>query len=122
MASYHDLLDAIVRVGATTGDPDAWKDGLTGADVAVACTPMSPPGAVAAVLAKLAAAHPGVFAPTTAQDPLPPRVAEGATADAIRGAESILARQRSDAAQVDLQVLTAHDGRRGTGPAVGVAA
>ncbi len=107
MASYHDLLDAIARVRAATGDPDAWKDGLTGSDVVVACTPMSPPDAVAAVLAKVAAAHPGVFAPTTAQDPLPPTAAEGATADAIRGAESVLARQRSDAAHLDLQVLTA---------------
>ncbi len=107
MASYHDLLDAIARIGVATGNPDAWKDGLTGADVAVACTPMSPPGAVTAVLAKLAAAHPAVFAPTTAQDPLLPTAAEGATADAIRGAESVLARQRSDAAHLDLQVLTA---------------
>lgn len=107
MASYRDLLDAIARVRAVTGSPDAWKNGLTGADVAVACTPTSPSGAVDAVLAKLTAAHPSVFAPAAATDPSAPPRPEGATADAIRGAESALARQRSDAAHLDLQVLTA---------------
>ena len=106
MSSYRDLLDAIARIGASTGNPDAWKNGLTGADVAVACTPMSPPAAVAAVLSKMTAAHPAVFAPATADGPLPPRAA-GDTAEAIRNAESALARQHSDAAHLDLQVLTA---------------
>jgi len=118
VASYRDLLDAIARVGSATGRPDAWTDGLDGADVAVACSPLSPPAAVTAVLAKLTAAHPAVFAappasnppaagnPPKATDP-PPAKAEGATAEAIRGAESALARQRSDAAHLDLQVLTA---------------
>lgn len=107
MASYRDLLDAIARVGAATGSSDAWKDGLTGADVAVACNPMSPPRALDAVLAALTAAHPAVFAPSgVATTPLP-AAAQGATADAIRAAESLLARQRSEAAHLDLQVLTA---------------
>ncbi len=105
MASYRDLLDAIARVGAATGNPEAWKDGLTGADVAVACSPISPPRAVDAVLAALTAAHPAVFPPANAAGP--PTAARGATADAIRGAESLLARQRSEAARLDLQVLTA---------------
>ena len=112
MASYRDLLDAIARVGAATGRPDAWTEGLDGADVAVACSPLSPPAAVTAVLAKLTAAHPAVFPSTAASNPPPasdpsPVKAEGATAEAIRGAESALARQRSDAAHLDLQVLTA---------------
>jgi hypothetical protein len=104
VSSYRDLLDAIARVGAATHNPHAWKDGLTGADVAVACSPMSPPGAIEAVLAKLTAAHPSVFAPAAAG---PLLSAEGATAEAIHRAESLLARQRSDVAQLDLQVLTA---------------
>lgn len=107
MASYRDLLDAIARVGAATGNPDAWKDGLTGADVAVALSPVSPPDAVERVMAKLTAAHPSVFVPAPAGEPSAPASAEGTTADAIRGAESNLARQRSAAAQLDLQVLTA---------------
>jgi len=106
VASYRDLLDAIARIGASTGNPDAWKDGLTGEDVAVACTPMSPPAAIAAVLAKMTVAHPAVFGPSTTNGPLPSS-AEGDTAEAVRNAESALARQHSDAAHLDLQVLTA---------------
>jgi len=106
MASYRDLLDAIARIGASTGNRDAWKDGLTGDDVAVACTPMSSPTAVAAVLAKMAAAHPAAFAPSTTGR-AQPGAAEGDAAEAIRNAESALARQYSDAAHLDLQVLTA---------------
>jgi hypothetical protein len=106
VASYHDLLDAIARVRSVTGDPDAWKKGLTGNDVTTACNPASQPAALGAVLAKLTAAHPDVFlAPSPAA--LPPRIGEGAAAEAIRDAEAALAHQNTDAAHVDLQVVTA---------------
>jgi hypothetical protein len=114
VASYRDLLDAIARVRAATGRPDAWQEGLTGADVAVACTPLSRPAALAAVLAKLTAAHPTVFGPTQAPDSSPPTNAQGATADAISAAQSALAQQRSDAAELDLKVLTAIANAHGT--------
>lgn len=109
MASYHDLLDAIARVRSATGDPDAWKKGLTGDDVAAALNPASPPGALGAVITKLAAAHPDVFLSGGDAGPSapPPRIGEGAAADAIRDAEGALARQNTDAAHVDLQVITA---------------
>ena len=109
MASYHDLLDAIARVRSVTGDPDAWKAGLTGDDVAAALNPASPPGALGAVMTKLAAAHPDVFlsGPPTGPSGPPPRVGEGAAAEAIRDAEGALSHQDTDAAHVDLQVVTA---------------
>lgn len=109
MASYNDLLDAIARVRSVTGDPDAWTKGLTGADVTTVCNPASPPAALGAVLAKVTAAHPEVF---LADSPAgaaaaPPRIGEGAAADTIREAEASLAHQNTDAAHVDLQVVTA---------------
>ena len=107
MASYHDLLDAIARIRSVTGDPDAWKKGLTGDDVATVCNPASPPAALGAVLAKVTAAHPDVFLAGSTNGPPPPRVGEGAAADAIRDAEAALAHQNTDAAHVDLQVVTA---------------
>lgn len=109
MASYHDLLDAIARIRSVTGDREAWTKGLTGDDVSTACNPASPPAALGAVLAKLTAAHPDVFlspVPAGPQSPLP-RVGEGAAADAIRDAETALAQQNTEAAHVDLQVVTA---------------
>ena len=108
MASYHDLLDAIARIRSVTGDPDAWKKGLTGDDVTIVCNPASPPAALGAVLAKLTAAHPEVFLAGSGDGPpAPPRVGEGAAAEAIRDAEAALAHQNTDAAHVDLQVVTA---------------
>lgn len=109
MASYHDLLDAIARVRSITGDPDAWKTGLTGDDVAAALNPASPSAALGAVITKLAAAHPDVFlsGPPTGPSGPPPRVGEGAAAEAIRDAEGALSHQDTDAAHVDLQVVTA---------------
>lgn len=109
MASYNDLLDAIARVRSVTGDPDAWTKGLTGDDVTTVCNPASPPSALGAVLAKVIAAHPDVFLADSPVGPAPPppRIGEGAAADAIREAEASLARQNTDAAHVDLQVVTA---------------
>jgi len=109
VASYHDLLDAIARIRSVTGDPNAWKKGLTGDDVATVCNPASPPEALGSVLAKVTAAHPEVFLAGSPAGPTspPPRTGEGAAAEAIREAEAALARQNTDAAHVDLQVVTA---------------
>lgn len=107
MASYQDLLDAIGRVREATGSADAWRDGLSGDDIAVASSPISPPGAIGAVLAKVVAGHPDVFGPPPGPPGAPPRVNEGVAATAIRAAETALAQQRSTAAQVDLQVVNA---------------
>lgn len=113
MATHKDLLDAITRVRAAGGGPDSWTAGLTGADIAVVTNPLSSPGAVGAVLAKLIAAHPDAFLTpsSTAAEPEP---IQGATADAIRGAESALAEQNSQTAEADLQVLGAVRDAHGT--------
>lgn len=102
MASYQDLLDAIARVRAATGSPDAWMTGLSGDDLAVVTNPLNvtAPDAVDGVLAKIAAQHRDVFG--AAREPQ-----QGSAADAIRVAETSLAQQNSLSAQVDLQVITA---------------
>lgn len=110
MASYQDLLDAIARVGAATGDSRAWLTGLSGADLAVVTSPASvvSPSAIDDVLAKIRAQHHEIFgrpAPVAAE-PSAGR-AEGNAAEAIRTAETSLAHQNSTTAQLDLQVITA---------------
>ena len=109
MATHHDLLDAIARVRAATGDPDGWKTGLSGADIAVVTNPLSPPGSFAAVLAKMIATHPAAFqtSPPAENATAPPARSEGTAAEAIRDAESALGQQKTTAAQVDLRVVTA---------------
>ncbi len=107
MASHQDLLDAIARVRAATGNRDAWQSGLSGEDIAVACSAWSSPAALGAVLTKIVAAQPAAFLGDVAPAEPPPRMNEGLAADAIRGAETALAQQNSKAAKVDLQVVTA---------------
>ncbi len=118
MATHQDLLDAIARIRTATGDPDGWTVGLTGEDVAVVTNPLSRPAELGAVMAKLTAAHPGSFLPGATAGPAPepvPPAPQGAAAEAIRQAQEALGRQKSAAAQADLQVLTAvlnaHAGR-----------
>lgn len=104
MAGYQDLLDAIARVGAATGDNRAWMTGLSDADLALVTSPVNviSPNAIDNVVAKIRAQHRQVF------DPVPgPAVAEGRAAEAIRTAETSLAQQHSISAQLDLQVITA---------------
>jgi hypothetical protein len=102
VATHQDLLDAINRVRGATGDRQAWRSGLSGDDIAVACSVFSSPAALGDVLAKIIAAHPDAFVPRSG-----PSVNTGVAADAIRDAETALAQQNSTAAQVDLQVLNA---------------
>ena len=104
MAGYQDLLDAIARVGAATGDNRAWMAGLSDADLALVTSPVNviSPNAIEDVVAKIRAQHRQAF------DPVPgPAVAEGRAAEAIRAAETSLAQQYSVSAQLDLQVITA---------------
>ncbi|OYN78955.1 DUF4226 domain-containing protein [Mycolicibacterium sphagni] len=103
MASYQDLLDAIARVGAATGDSKAWLSGLSDADLAVVTSPASvvAPSAIDNVLTKIRAGHRQAF------DPSASVAAEGRAAEAIRTAETSLAQQNSVSAHLDLQVITA---------------
>lgn len=105
MATHQDLLDAIERIRAATGDPDGWMAGLSADDMAMVANPACPPATLSAVVAKVIAGHPDAFIPEPV--PLAPRYADGAAAEAIRDAELSLAHQMSVAAQVDLQVVTA---------------
>ncbi len=107
MASHQDLLDAIGRVRAATGSRDAWQNGLSGDDIAVACSAWSAPSALGAVLSKIVAAHPDAFLVDSGPATPPPRPNDGLAAEAIRDAEAALAQQNSTAAHVDLQVVTA---------------
>jgi hypothetical protein len=107
VATHQDLLDAINRVRASTGDRDAWQSGLSGEDIASACNPLSSPAALGTVLTKIVASHPDAFTSAGGPAAPPPRANEGAAAEAIREAETALAHQKSTAAQVDLQVVTA---------------
>ena len=109
MANYYDLLDAIAKIRTATGDDGAWMTGLSPSDISVVANPASSPAAVEAVLAKLTTAHPAIFGPgaTTVIPPMVPDQSEGAAVEAIRTAETALARQHSHAAQLDLQVVTA---------------
>ena len=109
MANYHDLLDAVARIRAATGSDSAWMTGLSPEDIAVVANPASSSAAVEAVLTKLTAAHRAIFGlgPTAADSQIVPEASAGAAADAIRTAETALAQQHSQAAQLDLQVVTA---------------
>ncbi|KAA0101649.1 DUF4226 domain-containing protein [Mycolicibacterium sp. P1-5] len=107
MASYQDLLDAIARVGALTGDSRAWLKGLSDADIATITSPVNvvTPSAIDNVVAKIRAQHRPVFdAPAADQAPA---AGEGHAAEAIRSAETSLVHQNSMSAQLDLQVITA---------------
>ena len=114
MAVYEDLLAAIARVRAGTGDADGWMRGLSGADLAVAANLVAvrTPGAIDTVLAKIRGGHPELFDPPPAAPATPggepqPGPEQGSAAEAIRTAETALAHQNSTTAQVDLQVITA---------------
>lgn len=101
MATTDDLLAAIKRVTQCTGDPNAWRTGLTSDQLGDAATMFAAsPQRLDALLTAIRQHHPNLF------DPTPDR-REGDAADAIRNAEAALAHQGSATAQLDLQVLTA---------------
>ena len=102
MAVYQDLLDAIARLRANTGDPAAWLQKLSADELAMVASPMTinTPGLIDAVLAKIDAPRGG------GGEPAPPGTGDDA-ARAINIAEAALAQQNSVTAQLDLQVVSA---------------
>lgn len=104
MAVYQDLLDAIARVRAETGDPGAWMRGLSADELALVSSPITinSPGLIDVVLAK-------IQTPRSGGTEVPPGVPEvgGDAAHAIGLAETSLAQQDSVTAQLDLQVVSA---------------
>ena len=109
MANYHDLLDTVARIRAATGIDSAWMAGLSPDEISIVANPASSPAAIEAVLTKMTAAHPAIFGPgaATVFSPIVPGQSAGAAAEAIRTAETALAQQHSQAAQLDLLVITA---------------
>ncbi|ORV28833.1 DUF4226 domain-containing protein [Mycolicibacterium confluentis] len=109
-----DLLAAMRHLSAVTGDSQAWQRGLNEVEIATATMPVSPPAALAAVVAKIRANHPALFeaktgAPITPGAPKAPAPGpqQGEEATAIKKAESDLARQNSSTATLDLLVISA---------------
>ncbi len=127
MATVEDLLAAIKHVNDCSGDPQAWRTGLTSQEVTdVATIYVATPQRVEALLGKIHSRHPDLFDSTTGAMVVPPvhqpgsvsgpdppadqrptDHQEGDAADAIRSAESALAQQNSSTAQLDLQVVSA---------------
>ena len=116
MTTQKELHDAVAHIGAVTGDPLAWKTGLTPQDAAVVGLVVAPPAELTAVLDKIKANHPALFDPRSgtlvvpADSPLPAPPAEeqrGAGVTAIKKAEGDLAHQNSSTAQLDLLVVSA---------------
>jgi hypothetical protein len=119
--------DAITHIKDCTGDPNAWRQGLTPIEMAVLVTtaPIDD-GALTGLLTKIRAGHPTLFDPKTGnpvtpRSPLPPVPAaphappppadgqgqQGEAATAMKKAEDDLAQQNSSTAQLDLDVITA---------------
>ncbi|MGC2655816.1 MAG: DUF4226 domain-containing protein [Mycobacterium sp.] len=127
MATVEDLLAAIKHVNVCSGDPQAWRTGLTSQEVTdVATIYVATPQRVESLLGKIRSRHPDLFDSTTGAMVVPPvhhpgsvsgpdppadqrptDHQEGDAADAIRSAESALAQQNSSTAQLDLQVISA---------------
>lgn len=121
MTDIVEVRDAIAHITARTGDPDAWRQGLSAADVSVLLpATVIDTGALTGLLATIRAKHPALFDPATGDPITPPkppvvpgpapseeRGQQGEAADAIKKAENGLAKQNSTVAQVDLHVVTA---------------
>ena len=110
MSSLQELRDAIAHVTAVTGDDNAWRRGLTPADLGAISAAVIDPAAVSDLLAKIRAGNPTLFdtrtgAPRSPASPGGGQRGEGA--DAMKKAEADLAQQNSAAAQLDLHVIAA---------------
>ena len=53
MSTYQDLSDALKRVQEATGDPDAWRTGLTPDDVAAVLYPKTSLDQLDSILRKI---------------------------------------------------------------------
>ena len=113
MSTLNELRDAIDHISTCTGDPQAWQRGLSAADLSAISASVIDPAAATALLAKIRANNAALFDPRTGA-PVPPAAPadpppgqQGDAATAIRKAESALAQQNSESAQVDLHVIAA---------------
>ncbi|CAN5665877.1 DUF4226 domain-containing protein [soil metagenome] len=116
-----EVHDAIAHIEHCSGDPGAWRRGLTGTEMAVLLpAAVIDQRALTGLLTKIRANHPALFdrntgVPITPSSPPPAPPAWPADGDAQRGeaaaamkkAEDDLAQQNSTAAQLDLHVITA---------------
>jgi hypothetical protein len=114
MSTLQELRDAIDHVTACTGDRDAWKRGLTPADLAAVTAAVVDPAAVTGLLSKIRANNATLFdqrtgAPVKPRSPHPeqPDGQHGDAVTAMKKAEDTLAQQNSTAAQLDLHVIAA---------------
>ncbi len=120
MTQIREVRDAIAHINDWTGDPNAWRHGLTPADMAVLLPAVViDDGPLAGLLTKIRANHPALFDPATgapitpkapSPSPAPPdqdQGQRGEAADAMKKAEHDLAQQNSTAARLDLHVITA---------------
>lgn len=112
--TIQQLRDAIDHVTACTGDPNAWRRGLTPEDLSTITNSMIDPSTVTGLLAKIRANNPTLFDAGTGALITPPTPRSepttgqrGDAASAIKKAEAELAQQNSVAAQLDLHVISA---------------
>jgi hypothetical protein len=115
-----EVRDAIAHINDRTGDPAAWRQGLTPTEVSALLPASVVDGdALTGLLAAIRRNHPTLFDPATGAPITPPAGPEpasppteppgqlGEAATAIKKAEDDLAQQNSHAAQLDLHVITA---------------
>lgn len=110
MSALSDLRDAIDHITARTGDGEAWKRGLTPADISTVGAAVVDPDAAVGLLAKVRANHPDLFDARTGAPIAPPEPSPGQRGEAvaaIQKAEDDLAQQNSASAQLDLHVVAA---------------
>lgn len=114
MSTLEELRAVIDHVTACTKDPDAWRQGLTPADLTVLPITILDSAAAGNLLATIKANHPDLFDPRTGvrvtpapSSTGPPPGQVGVGADAMKAAEDALARQNSVTADLDLHVVGA---------------
>lgn len=110
MSALSDLRDAIDHITACTGDGEAWKHGLTPADISAVSATVVDQNAAGGLLAKIRANHPELFDARTGAPISAPTQSPGQRGDsvtAIQKAEDDLAQQNSASAQLDLHVVAA---------------
>ncbi|MBI3217828.1 MAG: DUF4226 domain-containing protein [Mycobacterium sp.] len=111
--TLQDLRDVIDHVTTATGDRNAWRRGLSDAELAAVPTTVIDPAVATGLIAKIKSNHPALFdprtgAPIVTQPPQPPTdTQQGDAATAMKKAEDDLAQQSSRAAQLDLHVIGA---------------
>lgn len=120
MTDIVEVRDAIAHINDCTGDPAAWRQGLTPTEVAVLLPASVIDGdALTALLTTIRRNHRALFDPATGAPLTPParpapvpapreqQAQRGEAATAIKKAEDDLAQQNSRTAQLDLHVITA---------------